>query len=117
MRRPTRYLTALSAAIALATIPLLAQAPAGSCEALSGLKLQDTAITAATSVAAGAFRANPSANAPAMNTPAFCRVAATLAPTPESHIKIEVWLPPTGTWNGKFLGTGNGGAGGQNRRR
>jgi Tannase and feruloyl esterase len=25
---------------------------------------------------------------------------------------FEVWLPPAETWNGKFLGTGNGGAGG-----
>ena len=23
-----------------------------------------------------------------------------------------MWLPPSGAWNGKFLGTGNGGAGG-----
>jgi feruloyl esterase len=94
-------------------LPLLAHASAGSCEALSGLTLQDTTITAAASVAAGSFKApNAPATAAAMQTPAFCRVAATLAPTPESHIKIEVWLPPTETWNGKFLGTGNGGAGG-----
>jgi len=83
------------------------------CDALAALKLPDVTITAATPVEAGAFRA-PGANAtaPAMNTPAFCRVAATLAPTPESHIKIEVWLPPAAVWNGKFLGTGNGGAAG-----
>ena len=40
--------------------------------------------------------------------PAFCRVAATLAPTPDSDIKIEVWLPVSG-WNGKLLAVGNGG--------
>ena len=40
--------------------------------------------------------------------PAFCRVAATLAPTPDSDIKIEVWLPASG-WNGKLLAVGNGG--------
>ena len=40
--------------------------------------------------------------------PAFCRVAATLRPTTESDIKIEVWLPMSG-WNGKFQAIGNGG--------
>ena len=44
--------------------------------------------------------------------PALCRVAATLQPVPESHIKIEVWLP-LADWNGKFLGLGTGGWGGQ----
>lgn len=38
--------------------------------------------------------------------PAFCRVAATLRPTADSDIKVEVWLPLSG-WNGKFLGVGN----------
>jgi len=40
--------------------------------------------------------------------PAFCRVAATLTPTSDSDIKIEVWLPASG-WNGKFQAVGNGG--------
>ena len=89
-----------------------AQTPTA-CDALAALKLPDATITAAVAVDAGTFRApgaNP--NATAMNTPAFCRIAATLTPTPESHIRIEVWLPPTAAWNGKFLGTGNGGAAG-----
>ena len=38
---------------------------------------------------------------------AFCRVAATLTPVPDSEIKIEVWLPVTG-WNGKLEAVGNG---------
>ena len=40
--------------------------------------------------------------------PAFCRVAATLTPSKDSDIKIEVWLPASG-WNGKFQAVGNGG--------
>jgi feruloyl esterase len=44
--------------------------------------------------------------------PAFCRVAATLKPSNDSDIRIEVWLPSSG-WNGKFEGTGNGGWSGQ----
>lgn len=43
--------------------------------------------------------------------PAFCRIAATLRPTDRSEIKIEIWMPQIG-WNGRLLGTGNGGGGG-----
>jgi len=39
--------------------------------------------------------------------PAFCRVAATLTPTRDSDIKIEVWMPASG-WNGKYQAVGNG---------
>ena len=39
--------------------------------------------------------------------PAFCRVAVTAKPTSDSDIKVEVWLPDA--WNGKLLGTDNGG--------
>jgi feruloyl esterase len=41
--------------------------------------------------------------------PAFCRVVAAAAPSPASNIVIEVWLPEGAAWNGKALGTGNGG--------
>jgi feruloyl esterase len=40
-------------------------------------------------------------------TPAFCRVAATLKPTTDSDIKMEVWMPSSG-WNGKLQAVGNG---------
>ena len=43
---------------------------------------------------------------------AFCRVSATLTPTPDSAIMAEVWLPDPAQWNGKFFGIGNGGFGG-----
>jgi len=36
----------------------------------------------------------------------FCRVAATLKPSGDSNIKVEVWLPLSG-WNGKLMGAGN----------
>jgi feruloyl esterase len=41
--------------------------------------------------------------------PAFCRVAVTLTPSSDSDIRIEVWLPESSTWNGKFQAVGNGG--------
>jgi feruloyl esterase len=40
--------------------------------------------------------------------PAFCRVAATLKPSQDSDIKIEVWMPLE-NWNNKFQAVGNGG--------
>jgi feruloyl esterase len=40
--------------------------------------------------------------------PGFCRVAATIKPTSDSDIKVEVWLPASG-WNGKYQAVGNGG--------
>ena len=43
--------------------------------------------------------------------PAFCRVAATLKPTPASDIRMELWLPIAG-WNGNFRGTSPNGLGG-----
>ena len=43
--------------------------------------------------------------------PAFCRVAATLKPSPASDIHAEVWLPVAG-WNGHFRGTSPNGLGG-----
>jgi feruloyl esterase len=48
---------------------------------------------------------------PFADLPAFCRVTATLMPSPDSDIKMELWMPVTG-WNGNLRGTGNGGLGG-----
>lgn len=42
-----------------------------------------------------------------LTVPAFCRISATLKPSPDSDIKIEVWMPESG-WNGKFQAVGNG---------
>src|SRR5438309_10615788 len=40
--------------------------------------------------------------------PAYCRVAATLKPSADSDIKMELWLPLR-DWNGKLEANGNGG--------
>jgi feruloyl esterase len=88
-------------------------AEAATCESLTSLSNATTTVTLAQTVAAGAFPA-PSprpGRAPATELfarlPSFCRVAATLKPTPQSNIKIEVWLPVSG-WNGKLQVVGNG---------
>jgi len=86
-------------------------AMAANCESLASLSLPDTAITMAQSVPAGGFSlsgGSAQANAAFQYLPAFCRVAATLTPTTDSDIRIEVWLPAS-NWNGKFQGAGNDG--------
>lgn len=59
--------------------------------------------------AAGAFVTPTNATIPAV--PGFCQVSASLQPSTDSDIRVEVWLPAAG-WNGKYLGLGNGGYGG-----
>jgi feruloyl esterase len=81
---------------------------AATCEGLAELKLPNTTITAAQSVAAGAFTPPTGSAAPYKELPAFCRVAGVIRPTNDSEIKFEVWAP-SANWNGKFQGVGNGG--------
>lgn len=83
---------------------------AATCESLALLTLPHGTIAAATSILPGAFVA--AGVPPIPDLPAFCRVTATLTPTPDSDIKIEIWMP-TVAWNGKYEGTGNGGFAGQ----
>ena len=81
------------------------------CQAISEIKLDGVIITAASPVEGGTFTP-PGATSPLVNLPPFCRVAATLQPTRDSNIKIELWMPEK-NWNGRFLGTGNGGGAGK----
>jgi feruloyl esterase len=41
-----------------------------------------------------------------------CRLLVTSRPTPDSEIKIEIWIPQGGAWNGKLVQVGNGGLAG-----
>jgi len=102
----------MSAAIVVLTATPAAQTPASgaSCETLGALALPHARITAAERVEAGAFSVPGAAqqNPVFKQLPAFCRVAATLTPSPDSNIEMELWLPAD-NWNGKFLAVGNGG--------
>src|SRR5580658_8500289 len=84
---------------------------ATSCESVASIALRNATITAATSIEAGAFPAppgrGPNAGAVYKALPAFCRIAATLKPSSDSAIRIEVWMPAMG-WNGKLQSVGNG---------
>src|SRR5579872_6598722 len=79
----------LALLLAIGTAPAIA----ASCESLASLSLPATTITKVETVS---------------GNPAYCRVAATLKPSSDSDIKIEVWMPASG-WNGKFQAVGNGG--------
>ena len=92
----------------------LAAAQSDACGPLLDLSLPNTAITGAEAVAAGAFAppggrraASPAQMRVYGELPAFCRVSATLTPSDDSDIKVEVWLPSDG-WNGKYQAVGNG---------
>ena len=108
-------LTRITAAAIAAFVITVAPAAAATCDSLLSLKLTNVTVTMAEEVVAGAFmppaargggggRGGPSF----ADLPAFCRVAATLKPTAESDIKIELWMPAA-DWNGKFQAVGNGG--------
>jgi feruloyl esterase len=85
-------------------------ASAANCEGLATLPLPHATIGTAELVPAGTF--TPKGPAPIHDLPAFCRVAAVLKPSPDSNIRIEVWMPVSG-WNGRYEGTGNGGYAGE----
>jgi feruloyl esterase len=113
----------LSSASALFAIAGLASAPAAQpaagqagaapalpCEQLAQSAFPDAKVTLAEARPAGPFTApgpNLGPGPAGMNLPAFCRVAATLTPSADSDIRIELWLPAN--WNGKFMMVGNGG--------
>ena len=87
--------------------------PARTCESLKSLALADTTITAAEAVVSGPIRVQGparggAASQPAPFAPAHCRIAAVIAPSADSHIEVEFWMP-VADWNGKFEAVGNGG--------
>ena len=87
-----------------------AAAQNNSCENLSSLALPNATITMAQLVPAGEFQlpGRGGRGGGSLNLPAFCRVAATLKPSNDSDIKMEIWLPSSG-WNGNLEVNGNGG--------
>ncbi len=109
----------LATLLAIGMVPALHAAGASAqpveCAALGRVALADTTIHAAEPVPAGGFtppgEQMPGPPADYSALPAFCRVTGSIAPSPDSDIRFEVWLPAE-NWNGKFLQTGNGGAAG-----
>src|SRR4029079_9504736 len=56
----------------------------------------------------GAYAAPDAGHLVFTNLPPYCEVQATITPTPDSSIKVRVWMPAQ-RYNGRYLGTGNGG--------
>ena len=98
MSRPLAYTSFLGAF--LTVFGATGSASGATCESLAVLAFPDATVTAAQLVPAG--------SGPAKDLPEYCRVSATLRPSSDSDIKVEVWLPSTG-WNNKYLAVGNGG--------
>ena len=91
-----KSLRAILLAVVVAVVMLdHVNAAGSSCETLLKLMPENATITLAELVPAGAFKAPTGGNA-AQNAsrfaelPAFCRVAATVKPTTDSDIKVEV---------------------------
>src|SRR5512141_1353737 len=108
--------TAAKILVAMAFTGLLAAAASTpvSCDSLTSAALPHVTITSAKSVGAGEFSPPEGARGPAAAfkaLPAFCRVQASLKPSEDSDIRIEVWLPAAG-WNNKLQSVGNGAWGG-----
>ena len=96
-----------------------AQGTQPSCEGEQKMALEGARIVSAERVGAGEF-VPPRGGTPGLSgderlakkLPAFCRVKAVAAPSADSAINVEVWLPENG-WNGRFRGQGNGGFAGE----
>lgn len=103
-------ISATSLATVLLTV-LIGGASAGTpstCESLTNFKFADTTINSAQSNSGGAYVAPDAWHLAFTNLPPYCEVQATIAPTPDSSIGVRVWMP-TARYNGRYLGTGNGG--------
>lgn len=120
-----RFIVSAAMAIgAVASMPIsetAVLADSSACDSLAALKLPDTTVSRTKVVDAGAFSppVNPQAGAGRggrgsdvfATLPSFCRVVASVKPTADSDIQIEVWLPAS-NWNGRFQAAG--GAAGAN---
>ena len=83
---------------------VLGQQSTQKCQELASLNLSNGVITIAEIVGEGEF---DEARGNFGSVPEFCRVGATMSPSTDSDIKMELWLP-TQNWNGKYVAVGNG---------
>ena len=90
--------------------PPVTNAEKVACESLVGTTLAGGKVQSAVAIPAGDYTP-PGQTTAVTGLPAFCRVTATMQPSPDSNINVELWMPRQ-NWNGRFLGTGNGGGGG-----
>jgi len=89
------------------SIASFAQASTACEENGGGVRIGDATVLLAQTVSSGSFTAPDGRKFDGL--PEFCRIVAWATPSSASNIVIEVWMPVTSAWNGKILGTGNGG--------
>ena len=114
MTRAARLLT-FSSALALLAAPLFISGPgraaapddAASCAALAGKSLGGNAT-----VASAQYNPAGATIGRTKTALAFCRITGVAAPTSDSHIGFELWLPPASSWNGKYQQEGSGSSAG-----
>ena len=90
-----RHLLSISAAAVFA-LTLARPSHAASCEDLVNLKLPNTVIKTAQRLGPGEFSATGRGKQP--DFPAFCRVVASVKPSPDSDIGVEVPLEDGLVW-------------------
>jgi feruloyl esterase len=79
-----------------------------SCSSLANFSFPNTTITGAALQPGGPYVAPDAWHLAFTNLPPYCQVSATIKPTSDSNINVQVWMP-TDRYNGRYLGTGNGG--------
>src|ERR1700744_4050812 len=100
----------LAAAALLASFAGIQAASAGtptSCLSLTNFAYPNTTINGATPMPGGPYVAPDAWHLVFTNLPAYCDWYATIKPASYSSINVHVWLPAN--YNGRYLGTGNGG--------
>jgi hypothetical protein len=106
---PRAHLT-FGTLIAVCALTYVSSAWASDCASLAGRRIEAAVIEGAVHLDRGDKLDKSSS---ALQAPrGFCRVRARLTPVQGSDIRVEVWLPDSTGWNGKLLGSGNGGFGG-----
>jgi len=110
MSRVINFSLLLSMATCMAATPAFAADSASTCASLNTLAVPSVTSIHAEEVTSGKFQ--PKTGAAFTELPHFCRVLVIASAAKGSHINIEMWIPSSG-WNGKFLGTGNGGGAGK----
>ena len=104
-----RSLTAISAMLlACATFDVATAGTPSSCSSLATFAFPNATINSATSMPGGPYVAPDAWHLVFTNLPPYCMVSATISPTSDSSIGVQVWMPTEG-YNGRYLGTGNGG--------
>jgi hypothetical protein len=89
--------------------PLSTKARAqGTCESLKSFTAPHTTITSVLLHPGGKYVSTDGFNLTFADLPPSCQVTASIKPSQDADIKVQIWLPMR-RYNGRYLGTGNAG--------